>query len=151
MRPHLPSLLLSSVVLAACAAPLPAAPENPVVTVEPPGDEEPIAPPAPPPGPAPPTPVPVPKGPTEEDLVEARGAFREGLEAYEGGDFARAQERFERAYDLSQKAVLLFNLVRAAERAGDREAACRFYRELEARAQEEPPLQRMLDQLTAPC
>lgn len=50
---------------------------------------------------------------------EARGLFLAGEAAYDRGEFGAALDYFQRAFDLSQRPQLLFNVGLAASRAGD--------------------------------
>lgn len=50
--------------------------------------------------------------------LEARRAFEAGREAYDHGAFVAALAHFERAYELSKRTVLLFNIARAADADG---------------------------------
>ncbi|MET0285538.1 MAG: tetratricopeptide repeat protein [Polyangiales bacterium] len=62
-----------------------------------------------------------------QDDADARSAFEAGREAYEHGQFERALEQFERAYALSPKPQLLFNIGRAADSDGQPERAVSAY------------------------
>lgn len=64
--------------------------------------------------------------------LEARRAFEEGREAYDHGAFVAALVHFERAYELSKRTMLLFNIARAADadgQAGRARAAYEAYLE----------------------
>ena len=61
------------------------------------------------------------------DQVRAKLLADEGMTAFEAGDFPAARERFEDAYLLAPEPVLLYNLARAAEEAGDAEHALLCY------------------------
>lgn len=64
---------------------------------------------------------------------EARQYFEAGRAAYTAGDFVRALEQFERAYELSQRELLLFNIANAHDRLRhDQEALVYFQRFLDA-------------------
>lgn len=54
--------------------------------------------------------------------------FEAGRIAYGAGRFTQAQESFQRAYELSGRERLLFNVAQAAERAGNLSAAADAYR-----------------------
>ena len=54
---------------------------------------------------------------------EARGLFLAGQSAFEGGRFEEALEHFERAYTLSERPGLLYNIGTAAERLRREERA----------------------------
>jgi hypothetical protein len=64
--------------------------------------------------------------PPEKDAA-ARRAFETGREAYDRGRFAEALSSFERAYALSSKPILLFNIGRAAEAELQTERAISAY------------------------
>jgi tetratricopeptide (TPR) repeat protein len=69
--------------------------------------------------------------PTETDspaLAEARRLYAEGNEHYSAGRYTLAAERFIKAYELSGKPALLFNLANTYERAGDYEKAAQYLR-----------------------
>jgi tetratricopeptide (TPR) repeat protein len=61
--------------------------------------------------------------------AEARGLYDAGVSAYDGGRYAEALEHFQRAYELSGRAMLLYNIATAAERARQDELAVRTYEE----------------------
>lgn len=61
-------------------------------------------------------------------LAEARRLFDEGNEHYSAGRYTLAAERFIKAYELSGKPALLFNLANTYERAGDYEKAAHYLR-----------------------
>src|SRR5690349_15501901 len=61
-------------------------------------------------------------------LAEARRLYVEGNEHYEAGRYTLAAERFVKAYELSGKPALLFNLANTYERAGDYEKAAHYLR-----------------------
>lgn len=79
-----------------------------------------------------PAPVAPPAAPVsvEPDKARAKLLFDDGMSAFETGDYASARERFEDAYLLDPSPVLLYNLARAAEEAGDAEHALLCYRSL---------------------
>ncbi len=89
--------------------------------------------------------------PTEDNLAAARLHYMSGAKAYDNGDYVAAQRHFELPYDLSDKPLLLFNLVKTAERSGDRAAACDYYRALRERATNDPKLTRVADELNMKC
>lgn len=61
--------------------------------------------------------------PADANDEEARTLFREGEAAYGEGRFEEALDRFQRAYELSQRVALLYNVGLAAMNVGkDREA-----------------------------
>lgn len=64
------------------------------------------------------------------DQARARLLFTEGMGAFERADFDAARERFEDAFLLDPRPVLLYNLARASEEAGDAEHALLCYRQL---------------------
>ena len=59
----------------------------------------------------------------EAEQEAARLAFQDGRKAFELGRYARALERFEHAYALSQRSELLFNIGLAADRIREDERA----------------------------
>jgi tetratricopeptide (TPR) repeat protein len=61
-------------------------------------------------------------------LAEARSLYIEGNAHYSAGRYVLAAERFLRAYQLSGKPALLFNLANTYERAGDYEKAAHYLR-----------------------
>lgn len=61
-------------------------------------------------------------------LAEARKLYLEGDEHYRAGRYALAAERFIKAFELSGKPALLFNLANTYERAGDYEKAAHYLR-----------------------
>jgi tetratricopeptide (TPR) repeat protein len=60
----------------------------------------------------PPTETPASEPAAADPRAEAAAAFLEGSKYYELGQFSKAVERFERAWDLSREPLLLFNLGR---------------------------------------
>lgn len=58
---------------------------------------------------------------------EARQEFEAGRQAYEHGRFAKAADHFQRAYQLSARTQLLFNVARAADSDGQYERAVQAY------------------------
>jgi tetratricopeptide (TPR) repeat protein len=69
-----------------------------------------------------------PAEPASPALVEARRLFIEGNEHYSAGRYALAAERFIKAYELSGKPALLFNLANTYERVGNYEKAAHYLR-----------------------
>lgn len=61
-------------------------------------------------------------------LAEARALFIEGDAHYKAGRYALAAERFIKAFELSGKPALLFNLANTYERAGNYEKAAHYLR-----------------------
>ncbi|MGE0789819.1 MAG: tol-pal system YbgF family protein [Sandaracinaceae bacterium] len=59
---------------------------------------------------------------------EARAEFEAGRSAYQGGRFAVALTHFERAYELSERPELLFNIANAHDRLGHHQLALESYR-----------------------
>jgi hypothetical protein len=66
--------------------------------------------------------------PESPALAEARSLYIEGNAHYSAGRYVLAAERFLRAYQLSGKPALLFNLANTYERAGDYEKAAHYLR-----------------------
>src|SRR5687768_14681457 len=52
----------------------------------------------------------------DADEIAARAHFEEGREAFESGEFTRALEEFSKAYALSKRPQLLFNIGAAHDR-----------------------------------
>jgi tetratricopeptide (TPR) repeat protein len=71
-----------------------------------------------------------PADPSKESpaLTQARALFVEGEAHYQAGRYVLAAERFLKAYELSGKPALLFNLANTYERAGDYEKAAKYLR-----------------------
>ena len=61
------------------------------------------------------------------DEPAARRAFEIGRDAYDHGDFRAAVANFQRAYELSQRPALLFNIARAADADGQLQRAATAY------------------------
>lgn len=61
-------------------------------------------------------------------LAEARSLYIEGNAHYSAGRYVLAAERFLRAYQLSGRPALLFNLANTYERTGDYEKAAHYLR-----------------------
>ena len=66
---------------------------------------------------------------TAANDAEARARFQAGERAFARGDFEAALEDFERAYSLSRRPGLLYNVGLAAQRARRRERAIEAFRE----------------------
>ncbi len=66
--------------------------------------------------------------PAETDS-EARGLFQAGRAAFDGGRFEEALGYFERAYELSGRAQMLYNIGHAAERIRNDERALEAFEE----------------------
>jgi tetratricopeptide (TPR) repeat protein len=73
-------------------------------------------------------PAPAPSDPDSPALAEARRLYAEGNEHYSAGRYTLAAERFLKAYELSGKPALLFNLANTYERAGNYEKAAQYLR-----------------------
>lgn len=69
---------------------------------------------------------------------QALRVFGEAVEAYEAGGYDRAATLFAAAYELHPEPVLLFNLARSLEKAGDTERAEDAYRRYVALGDELP-------------
>lgn len=80
-----------------------------------------------PPAPAGPTVAKVPATLGEADGVRAQSLADDGMRAFEARDFETARERFEDAFLIAPKPVLLYNLARSAEEVGDAEQALLCY------------------------
>ncbi len=68
------------------------------------------------------------QNPPEDPDAEARRLYREGEIHYAGGRYEEAAAAFERAYELSKRSALLFNLGNTYERAGDYDRAAEYLR-----------------------
>jgi len=79
----------------------------------------------------------------------ARDLFLEGREAWEGSDYARAARLWQQAYDLSQRADLLFNIGNARLELGEVDAAEAAYRSFLAAAPEGSPERALADERLA--
>jgi tetratricopeptide (TPR) repeat protein len=64
----------------------------------------------------------------DADREHARSFFQEGAEAYRQGDYPKALEKFQAAYDLVPEAALLFNVASAELRMGNLPDACAHFR-----------------------
>ncbi len=62
-------------------------------------------------------------------IDRAKRAYREGATAFAQGDYANARKFFEEAFHADPRDQLLFNMAVAADKQGDRNAACRYYRQ----------------------
>jgi len=69
------------------------------------------------------------KSPAHKDNPKSRAAalYREGVAAFDAGEFAEALAAFTKSYNLSGETGLLFNLGVCSEKTGDREKAAAFY------------------------
>lgn len=68
------------------------------------------------------------RDPHEADRERARDLFQQGAEAYQQGDFVKARDAFQAAYDLVPEQALLFNIATAELRLGDLPSACAHLR-----------------------
>ncbi len=89
---------------------------------------------APPAAPAPAAPAPTAPAPAAPAAVaastndqEARASFAAGKAAYDNGDYAAALVQFERAYELSHRSLLLYNLGLAHDRLQHEQRALESY------------------------
>lgn len=85
--------------------------------------------------------------PSADSETEAREAFARGRAAYDGGDFESAAQAFARAYELSGKAGLLYNLYlafRDANRQAQAAEALRSYLQRDPDAPNRPQLESRL-------
>lgn len=64
---------------------------------------------------------------SQDGLARARALYKEGTALFSKGDFEGAVEKFEAAYAFDPNPVLLFNLARATEEAGDYKRAIQWY------------------------
>ncbi len=85
----------------------------------------------------------------KEKEGEARRLFREGDRRYSEGDYEGAVTAFERAYALSGKEALKYNMANAYERLGRYEEALRALRDYlpHARPEERAAVQRRIEKL----
>src|SRR5687767_7995392 len=81
--------------------------------------------------------------------VEARRLFREGDKLYAEGDYEGAVTAFEKAYELSRKEALKYNLANAYERLGRYEAALAALRDYlpHAKPEEQDAVRRRIEKL----
>ncbi|MBI4951155.1 MAG: hypothetical protein HY908_03915 [Myxococcales bacterium] len=64
-----------------------------------------------------------------DKIALARASFERGTAAFAAGDFAAAAQLFRAAYAVAPVPKVLWNVVQAELRLGNRGAACRTYRE----------------------
>jgi tetratricopeptide (TPR) repeat protein len=69
------------------------------------------------------------QAPTAAMEEEARNLFRAGSSAYSEGRYESALDYFKRAYELSGRSMLLYNMATAADRLRQDEDALRWYRQ----------------------
>lgn len=65
-------------------------------------------------------------------IDRAKEMFRAGTTAYSQGDYTSARKYFEEAFKADPADALLYNLARTAEKQGDRNGACQYYRQWRA-------------------
>lgn len=70
--------------------------------------------------------APPPVADPSEVVTQAREAYQRGERAFNAGDFAAARGDFLRAYELSHRPALLYNLALVASRQGDNTAAAQY-------------------------
>lgn len=76
----------------------------------------------------------------------------EGVSAYDQGDYLRARDKFQAAYDLVPELALLFNIASAEMRLGNVPAACTLFRRYVAQGDPaHPRIQEVQRQLTQRC
>jgi hypothetical protein len=87
-----------------------------------------------------------------DDRSRARQLFMDGVEAYSQGNYAKARDRFQEAYDLVPEQPLLFNLASAELRMGEVVAACGHFRDYVSRGDPaDPRVQQVQSQVTQRC
>ena len=79
----------------------------------------------------------------------ARRHFDAATTAFDGGDYPRAVEEFQRAYELTRHPDILFNVYSAAERAGQLEMALRSLERYLAEGEVEPERRPVLQERLA--
>lgn len=79
----------------------------------------------------------------------ARRHFDAATTAFDGGDYPRAVEEFQRAYELTRHPDILFNVYSAAERAGQLELAQRSLERYLAEGEVEPERRPVLQERLA--
>jgi len=115
--------------------------------------------PAPEPPPAPPPTVSPRSSPTDDDhdvreadRARARELFDQGAEAYAQGDFPKARQAFQAAYDLVPERALLFNIASAELRMRDLVSACAHFRAYVAGGDaSDPRVQQVQSQVATRC
>ena len=84
--------------------------------------------------------------------AKARELFEVGAEAYAQGDFPKAREAFQGAYDLVPERALLFNIASCEVRMHDMVAACDHFRQYVAEGDPfDPRTQQVQAQVAARC
>jgi tetratricopeptide (TPR) repeat protein len=87
--------------------------------------------------------------PAEEAKAQARVKFNDGNVAYEQGDFHKALESFEAAYELVPLSGFLFNVAQCHRHLGDFARAASSYRRYLALSEKEPANAAMVKELIA--
>ncbi|HYI00750.1 tetratricopeptide repeat protein [Hyalangium sp.] len=87
--------------------------------------------------------------PAAEARAQARVKFNDGNAAYEQGDFRRALEAFEAAYELVPLSGFLFNVAQCHRQLGDFARAASSYRRYLALSEKEPANAAMVKELIA--
>ncbi len=93
-----------------------------------------------------------PGSPDSDPSAKARELFELGAEAYAQGDFPKAREAFQGAYDLVPERALLFNIASCELRMHDMVSACDHFRQYVAGGDPfEPRTQQVQAQVAARC
>lgn len=88
----------------------------------------------------------------EADRARARELFEQGAEAYAQGDFPKARQAFQAAYDLVPERALLFNIASAELRMRDLVSACAHFRAYVAGGDaSDPRVQQVQSQVATRC
>lgn len=85
----------------------------------------------------------------EPRVLEARALFQAGQVAYDDGRFEDAQEHFQRSYELSGRAELLYNIGLAADRARNDKEALEAYEAFIERLPDSPHARRARNRIRA--
>jgi hypothetical protein len=96
--------------------------------------------------------VDAPRDPVDAARARARELFQEGAEAYAQGDFPKARDAFQAAYDLAPERALLFNIASAELRMRDMVSACAHFRQYVAEGDpSDPRVQQVQAQVASRC
>lgn len=88
----------------------------------------------------------------DDPSAKARELFEVGAEAYAQGDFPKAREAFQGAYDLVPERALLFNIASCELRMHDMVSACDHFRQYVAGGDPfDPRTQQVQAQVAARC
>ena len=93
-----------------------------------------------------------PDSPDGDPSAKARELFELGAEAYAQGDFPKAREAFQAAYDLVPEKALLFNIASCELRMRDMVSACAHFRQYVAEGDpSDPRIQQVQAQVASRC